>query len=72
MAELKPKRKGNYHHNGNPKHGLYPDNVALFNTAGTRENPCWIVDCPKCDANIGGFWQKELAEEAWNRRADNG
>ena len=29
--ELKPNRSGNYHHNGNPKHGLYRDNAALFN-----------------------------------------
>lgn len=28
MAELKPNRKGNYHHNGNPKHGLYFNEVS--------------------------------------------
>lgn len=27
--EIKPNRSGNYHHNGNPKHGLYRDNAAL-------------------------------------------
>lgn len=43
MAELKPKREGNYHHNGNPKHGLFRNNSALFNVwqtmIGRCENP---------------------------------
>lgn len=37
---LKPCRKGNYHHTGNPKHGLYKDNVSLFNTWQTMKNRC--------------------------------
>ncbi len=40
MAELKPKRKGNYHHNGNPKHGLYQENALLFNVWQTMKGRC--------------------------------
>lgn len=40
MTELKPKRQGNYHHNGNPKHGLYQENAALFNTWQTMKSRC--------------------------------
>lgn len=40
MAELKPKRKGNYHHNGNRKHGLYRENVGLFNVWQTMKGRC--------------------------------
>lgn len=47
MAELKPKRNGNYHHNGNPKHGLYHDNVALFNTWQTMKGRCENPNRPK-------------------------
>ena len=43
MEELKPKRKGKYHHRGNQKHGLYNGNSSLFNTwqtmIGRCENP---------------------------------
>lgn len=43
MAELKPKRSGNYHHNGNRKHGLYAKHKNLFSTwdamKGRCENP---------------------------------
>lgn len=38
--ELKPNWSGNYHHNGNPKHGLYRDNAALFNVWQTMKNRC--------------------------------
>ena len=38
--EIKPKRSGNYHHNGNPKHGLYRDNAALFNVWQTMKSRC--------------------------------
>ena len=38
--ELKSKRSGNYHHNGNPKHGLYRDNAALFNVWQTMKSRC--------------------------------
>ena len=38
--ELKPNRSGNYHHNGNPKHGLYRDNAALFNVWQTMKSRC--------------------------------
>lgn len=47
MAELKPKSKGNYHHNGNPKHGLYRDNSALFNTWQTMIGRCENPNRPK-------------------------
>lgn len=40
MDELKPNRHGNYHHNGNPKHGLYKENAALFNTWQTMKGRC--------------------------------
>lgn len=40
MDELKPKRKGNYHHNGNPKHGLFRENPALFNVWQTMIGRC--------------------------------
>lgn len=40
QTELKPKRNGNYHHKGNSKHGLYPDNAALFNVWQTMKGRC--------------------------------
>lgn len=40
MAELKPKRKGNYHHNGNQRHGLYNENSELFNVWQTMKGRC--------------------------------
>lgn len=39
-TELKPKRSGNYHHNGNIKHGLYKDNKELFNLWQTMKTRC--------------------------------
>ena len=38
--ELKPKRKGNYHHNGNVRHGLYRENKDLFNLWQTMKTRC--------------------------------
>jgi hypothetical protein len=38
--ELKPKRFGNYHHNGNVRHGLYKDNKELFNVWQTMKSRC--------------------------------
>lgn len=38
--ELKPKRVGNYHHNGNPKHGLYREHKDLFNLWQTMKTRC--------------------------------
>ena len=35
--ELKPNRSGNYHHNGNPKHGLYRDNEELVDLERIKE-----------------------------------
>ena len=46
-SELKPKQKGNYHRNGNPKHGLYRDNAALFNTWQTMKGRCENPNRPK-------------------------
>lgn len=40
MDELKPKHKGNYHHNGNPKHGLFRKNKELFNVWQTMKSRC--------------------------------
>lgn len=40
MEELKTKRKGNYRHSGNPKHGLYRNNAALFNVWNTMKSRC--------------------------------
>lgn len=40
MAELKQKRKGNYHHNGNKKHGLFNENKDLFNLWQTMKTRC--------------------------------
>ena len=43
LCQQVEKRTGNYHHNGNPKHGLYHGNESLFNTwqtmIGRCENP---------------------------------
>ena len=47
MAELKPKRNGHYHHNGNPKHGLYRANIALWNTWQTMIGRCENPNRPK-------------------------
>ena len=38
--ELKQKRKGNYHHNGNVRHGLYRENKDLFNLWQTMKTRC--------------------------------
>lgn len=38
--ELKPKRKGNYHHNGNKTHGLFKNNKSLFNLWQTIKTRC--------------------------------
>lgn len=38
--ELKPKKVGNYHHNGNPKHGLYREHKDLFNLWQTMKTRC--------------------------------
>ena len=46
-TELKPKRKGNYHHNGNQKHGLYHENANLFNTWQTMKGRCENPNRPK-------------------------
>ena len=46
-TELKPKRAGNYHQNGNPKHGLFRDNAALFNTWQTMIGRCENHNRPK-------------------------
>lgn len=40
MDELKRKRVGNYHHHGNPKHGLFHDNQKLFNLWQTMKSRC--------------------------------
>ena len=37
---LKPKRVGNYHHNGNVRHGLYKDHKELFNLWQTMKTRC--------------------------------
>lgn len=40
MDKLKRKRVGNYHHHGNPKHGLFHDNQKLFNLWQTMKSRC--------------------------------
>lgn len=40
MDELKPCRVGNYHHNGNPIHGLFRDNKELFNVWQSMKSRC--------------------------------
>lgn len=40
VSELKPKRNGNFHHNGNQKHGLYRENKNLFNLWQTMKSRC--------------------------------
>ena len=40
MEHLEPKRSGNYHHNGNLKHGLFRDNKGLFNIWETMKGRC--------------------------------
>ena len=40
MDALKRKRVGNYHHHGNPKHGLFHDNQKLFNLWQTMKSRC--------------------------------
>lgn len=40
MEELRPCKKGNYHHNGNPKHGLFRGNERLFNVWQTMKSRC--------------------------------
>ena len=40
MEQLKPKRSGNHHHNGNLKHGLFRDNKRLFNIWETMNGRC--------------------------------
>ena len=47
MPELKPKRNGHYHHNGNQKHGLYRANIALWNTWQTMIGRCENPNRPK-------------------------
>ena len=47
MAELKPKRQGNYRHSGNPRHGLYPANVSLYNIWQTMIGRCENPKRPK-------------------------
>jgi hypothetical protein len=47
MAELKPKRKGNYRHTGNPKHGLYRENARLFNVWQSMKGRCENPNIPK-------------------------
>ena len=61
MAKLKPKRKGNYHHNGNTKHGLYNENSELFNVWQTMKGRC---ENPKRQnyKNYGGRGIKVCAE----------
>lgn len=39
-GELKPKRIGNYHHNGNVKHGLYKEHKEVFNLWQTMKSRC--------------------------------
>ena len=39
-VKLKPKRNGNYHHNGNVRHGLYKDHKELFNLWQTMKSRC--------------------------------
>ena len=44
MAELKQKRKGNYHHNGNKKHGLFNENKDLIdNNKGYSPDNCRFI-----------------------------
>lgn len=38
--ELKPKKVGKHHHNGNPKHGLYREHKDLFNLWQTMKSRC--------------------------------
>jgi hypothetical protein len=38
--ELKPKMVGNYHHNGNTRHGLYREHKDLFNLWQTMKTRC--------------------------------
>ena len=38
--ELKPKRSGKYHHNGNTRHGLYKEHKELFNIWQTMKSRC--------------------------------
>jgi hypothetical protein len=40
MDKLKLCQKGNYHHNGNPKHGLFRGNEELFNVWHTMKSRC--------------------------------
>lgn len=40
MTNLKEKRIGNYHHNGNLKHGLFRNNKELFNIWQTMKSRC--------------------------------
>lgn len=40
MMELKPRRQGNYHHNGRRQHGLFVENKPLFNVWQTMKNRC--------------------------------
>jgi hypothetical protein len=37
---LKPKKVGKHHHNGNPKHGLYREHKDLFNLWQTMKSRC--------------------------------
>lgn len=41
MTETKLKRKGNYHHKGNPIHGLFKENKNLFNIWETMKQRCY-------------------------------
>lgn len=68
-TELKPKRKGNYHQNGNQKHGLYHENANLFNTWQTMKGRCENPNRPKYK-DYGGRGIKVCSEwhEASNIR----
>lgn len=40
MDKPKPRRISNYHHNGNPIHGLFRNNKELFNVWSSMKNRC--------------------------------
>ena len=67
MAELKPKRKGNWRHTGNPVHGLFKGNENLFNLWQTIKNRCENPNRPNYK-NYGGRGIKLCAE--W-QKAEN-
>ena len=67
MAELKPKKQGNWRHTGNPVHGLFKGNENLFNLWQTIKNRCENPNRPNYK-NYGGRGIKLCAE--W-QKAEN-